>query len=96
MINYLLMVPVLASFFVTLFLIPGWIKRAKNAELIGYDIHKKNKTAIAESGGVTVIAGFALGVLTYIAINTFIFHSTKNVLEIFAKLRSRCSFLGKC
>ena len=82
--NYVLFIPALISFFVTLFLIPNWIKRAKKAKIVGKDIHKIEKTEVAEAGGVTVIAGFSLGALSYIAINTFIIGSTNKFIEIFA------------
>jgi len=86
MINYILIIPILASFFVTLFIVPSWTKRARKANLIGKDIHKKDKMEVPEAGGVTVVVGFALGVLIYVAINTFILDSTENFIEIFALL----------
>ncbi|MBU0907095.1 MAG: glycosyl transferase family 4 [Nanoarchaeota archaeon] len=82
--NLLLIVPILASFFVTLFVMRGWIKKAKNAGLVGQDINKLNGKKVAESGGVTVVLGFALGIMTYVAINTFIFRSVNHFVEIFA------------
>ncbi|MBS3076781.1 glycosyl transferase family 4 [Candidatus Pacearchaeota archaeon] len=82
--NRLLTIPILVSFFVTLFLIFPWIRRAKNAGLVGRDINKINGKKVAEAGGVTVVLGFALGILVYIAINTFIFNKTDNFIEMFA------------
>jgi len=84
MVNYILIIPILVTFIVTLFLVPNWIKRAKKAGLVGKDVHKLKQKDIAESGGVTVVAGFAIGVLTYVAINTFIIGSSENFVEIFA------------
>ena len=84
MINYILLIPIWTSFFVTLFLLPSWIKRAKKAGLTGKDDHKLGRKEITESGGVTVVAGFSLGILFYIALNTFLFKSTENFIEIFA------------
>src|SRR3989338_1676604 len=89
--SILLLIPVLASFFVTVFLLPTLIRRAKNAGLTGKDVHKSKNVETSESGGVTVVAGFALGVLIYLAIETFIFKSTSDFIEIFALLS--CIFL---
>ena len=88
MINPILFVPILASFLITLFLIPGWIRRAKKAGLTGKDIHKIKSEEIPESGGVTVIVGFALGIMLYIATKTFIFKTTSNMIEILALMSS--------
>jgi len=83
-----LIVPIVFSFLVTLFLLPIWIRRAKKAGIIGKDLNKYDNPEIPESGGVTVLTGFALGVLIYIAIVTFIIKSTNNLIEIFALLSS--------
>ncbi len=82
----ILIIPLLISFLVTLFLLPSWIKRAKRANLVGKDMNKFSHPEVAEAGGVNVIAGFILGVSTYIAIKTFVFHSSLYLIEIFALL----------
>ncbi|MBU0467062.1 MAG: glycosyl transferase family 4 [Nanoarchaeota archaeon] len=86
--SYILIFPILASFLVTLFFVPPWIRRAKNAGLVGKDVNKFKGEKIAEAGGVTVISGFVLGVLTYVAISTFILKRTDNFVEIFALMSS--------
>ncbi|MDH3324201.1 MAG: glycosyl transferase family 4 [Candidatus Peregrinibacteria bacterium] len=45
--------------------------------------HPKN---VASSGGIVIVMAFVLGVLTYIALKTFIFSGTNMALEIFALL----------
>ncbi len=82
--NLILLIPLLASFFIALFSIPYWIKRAKKAELVGKDIQKNYDSQVAESGGVVVVSAFAIGVLLLVAIKTFIFKSTDNFIEIFS------------
>lgn len=82
--DMILLIPILASFFVTLFLVPSWISRAKKAGLTGKDINKYKGKKVAEAGGVTTVLGFALGVLVYIAINTFVFNRSERLIEIFA------------
>ncbi len=80
------LVPVFASFFVTLLIIPVWIKRARNCNLVGKDVHKIDKRKVSEAGGVTVLAGFLFGTLIFVAISTFFFNSTMNFIEIMATL----------
>jgi len=84
--TYLLIVPLAISFFITLFLLPVWIKRAKAAGLVGKDIQKIGKPEVAESGGIIVVAGFVLSILSYIAIKTFYFNSSVNVIDMFTLL----------
>ena len=84
MADYILIIPLLASFLITLLILPSWIKRAMNAGLYGKDMNKFDKGEVAEGGGITVITGFILGILSYIAIKTFYFQSSDNLIEIFA------------
>lgn len=86
MVQLILAIPIMASFLLTLFFLPIWIRRAKDAGLMGKDMNKHSQPLTAEAGGVTVIAGFVLGVCVYIAIKTFIFGGSTNVIEIFALL----------
>ena len=46
-----LFVPIILGFIVTLFVIPYWIKRSREAGLVGKDIHKLDKKEVAEGGG---------------------------------------------
>ncbi len=84
--DVVLLIPLSLSLFVTLFSIPFWIKRAKRVGLEGKDMHKTNQELVAEAGGISVIIGFIVGVLSYIAIKTFYFKSKDNLIEIFASL----------
>jgi len=85
----LLILALLFSFLLTLFFTPVWIKKAKQIGLVWEDMHKKNHSkTIAGSGGVNILFGFSLGVLLYIAIKTFYFKSTDNLIEVFALLIS--------
>ncbi|MBS3091785.1 glycosyl transferase family 4 [Candidatus Pacearchaeota archaeon] len=92
----LLLISIAISFLATFYIIPLWIKRAKKAELTGRDINKISKEIVAEAGGITVILGFVLGVLIYVAIKTFYFKSTDNLIEIFALICTiiLVSFIG--
>jgi UDP-N-acetylglucosamine--dolichyl-phosphate N-acetylglucosaminephosphotransferase len=85
--NLILLLPLSVSFFVGLFLIPFWIKKAKEIGLVWEDMNKPDHPKnIAGSGGIGVFLPFILGTLTYIAIKTFYFKSSDNIIEIFASL----------
>ncbi len=42
---------------------PSLIKRLKNAEIVGRDIHKLTKPEVAEMGGIGILLGFALAIM---------------------------------
>jgi UDP-N-acetylglucosamine--dolichyl-phosphate N-acetylglucosaminephosphotransferase len=85
--NLILILPLLLSFFVGLFLIPFWIRKAKEIGLVWEDMNKpEHPKNVAGSGGIGVFLAFILGTLTYIAIKTFYFKSKDNLIEIFASL----------
>jgi UDP-N-acetylglucosamine--dolichyl-phosphate N-acetylglucosaminephosphotransferase len=92
----LLVASLLLSFFITLFFIPIWIRKTKDAGLVGKDMHKPDKKEVSEAGGVPVLFGFIFGVLIYVAIKTFYFKTTGNIIEIFSLLTSLLiiSFVG--
>ncbi len=81
------MISVLVSFLLTVLLLPKWIKTCRKIGLVWEDMnkfgHPKN---VAASGGIVVIMAFVFGVLTYVALKTFVFGGTVRALEIFALL----------
>ncbi len=83
----LLIIPILLAFISTLFVIPYWIKKAEKAGLVWKDMHKKEGTKkVVGSGGIGILVGFTLGVLTYIALKTFVLKTDVTTVEIFALL----------
>ena len=83
----LLLVTIIISFFVTYLVMPYWIKGARLNKLVGRDMHKTDKRMVAEGGGIIVLGGASIGILLYVAINTFIFkNSDGTLLSIFALL----------
>jgi len=86
MVETLLLVTIFISFFCTFFVLPSWIKKAHKEGLVGRDMHKKDKRKVAEGGGVIVLFGFSIGLLLYIAINTFYFKNTEFLTPMFAIL----------
>jgi len=82
----LLLAVIFISFFATFFLVPFWIKRTHAEGLVGRDMHKIDKRKVSEAGGVNVMFGFSIGILLYIAINTFYFQNTEFLAPMFAIL----------
>jgi len=75
------------SFLLAMIALPKWIYACKKIGLTWEDMnkfgHPKN---VASSGGIVVIMSFIIGVLSYIALKTFIFGGQIKSLEIFALL----------
>ncbi len=85
--QYIIFISLLVSFILTFFMLPKWIKKSKRIGLLWEDMnkygHPKN---VASSGGIIVVMAFILGVLSYIAIRTFLIKTPVENLEIFALL----------
>lgn len=85
--EYLLLVSVIISFILVIIILPLWINKCRKIGLLWEDMnkygHPKN---VASSGGIVVIMSFVLGVLSYIALKTFLFSGTSNALQIFSLL----------
>jgi len=81
----------LISFFLTLFVLPRWIRRAKSRGLVGIDVHKRNKKKVAELGGLITIGSAILGLLVYVAGLVFLY-KTKNSTMIYL-FAAACSLL---
>lgn len=84
----LILFSIFASFFCTYLILPFWIKKAKQIGLLWEDMNKpKHPKNVAGSGGIAVFWGAAIGILIYIAVNTFILKIGFGILTpIFALL----------
>ncbi len=82
----LLLVTIFISFFCTFLILPRWIRRAHKEGLESKDMNKPDERKVVEGGGINVLFGFGIGVLLYIAINTFYFKRTDFLISIFAIL----------
>ncbi len=83
----LILLSIFASFFLTYLIMPFWLRGAHANDLVGRDMHKLHGENVAEGGGLVVLAGFILGVLLYVGINTFVFSGDSSTLvKIFALL----------
>jgi UDP-N-acetylglucosamine--dolichyl-phosphate N-acetylglucosaminephosphotransferase len=85
--EYVLLISVAISFLLAVMVLPVWIKKCRSIGLVWEDMnkfgHPKN---VAASGGVVVVMSFVLGVMTYLALKTFVFGGQVRSLEIFALL----------
>ncbi|MEM3405629.1 MAG: glycosyl transferase family 4 [Candidatus Pacearchaeota archaeon] len=86
--EYLILFPVMLSFFLTLIILPKWIKKAHEIGLKWKDCNKNKEVYVAGSGGIIVLFVFVISTLLYVAIKTFYFKTTENVIEILALLTS--------
>ncbi len=85
MIDLILIIPVLISFFTTLFLMPFWIKKARDIGLLWEEMNKINAEKVAGSGGIIAVLGFIVGTLIYIAYRVFYLQASNDFLiAIFA------------
>ena len=56
----------------TYFLFPVGITSFKRAKIVGKDKHKPGQPEVVEMGGLVIVAGFSLGIIVIIAIETFL------------------------
>lgn len=83
----LLFISIFLSFILTLIVLPKWIRQCKNTGLVWEDMNKYGHPRnVAACGGIVVVMAFVLGVLSYIALRTFVFSGNGTSLEIFAVL----------
>lgn len=78
------LISMIIAFAATVFIIPIWIKKAKQVRLLGKDMNKYDKPEVAEGGGVVFVLGTIFAVLFYIFTKTFYFGQGSNNVEIFA------------
>jgi len=84
----IILIPILISFILTAIFLPKWIKKCRQMGLFWEDMNKyKHPKNVASSGGIVVIMAFIIGVLSYIALGTFVTEiPNKNIIEILSLL----------
>ena len=82
--NWILIIPLIASLFSVILFLPTWIKKMKKIKFVGEDMNKVKRPKVAKSGGFIAIMGFLVGLFIYIAIQTFYSNSQLGVIEILA------------
>ena len=60
------------SFLIVLIILPYWIRRAREHNLVSRDVHKLNSKPVADIGGIIVSFGAIIGILLFIAVTVFI------------------------
>lgn len=88
--NSLMLIVVVISFLATYFGLVAWIKKCNKVGILWEDMNKFGKPKnVAGSGGIIVLIGFLLGVLSYIALRTFSGSKVDIItIQIFALLTS--------
>jgi len=87
MVEPILIISIFLSFILTWIFVPKWIDKCKRLRLLWEDMNKKGHPKnVASSGGVVVVMAFILGVLSFIAIRTFIIQIDNIALIVFALL----------
>jgi UDP-N-acetylglucosamine--dolichyl-phosphate N-acetylglucosaminephosphotransferase len=85
--DYILLIAILVSFLSSLIFLPRWISKTKKIDLTWKDMnkygHPKNVSA---SGGIITVFSFAISVLLYLGLKTFIYRPSVHQVEIFALL----------
>ena len=86
--DIILILPIVISLALTSLILPYWIKKCRIVGLLWEDMNKYGKPKnVASSGGIVVVMAFVLGVLSYVAIKTFVLKiSDEEITGIFLKL----------
>jgi len=82
MINAMLLIPLLASFLIVLLLMPYWIRKARQINLVWNDMNKLKAKKVAGSGGIMVVLGFLISVFVFVAYRTFYLNDNAYLTEI--------------
>ncbi len=84
----ILFVSIIISFILTIVVLPKWIRKCKQTGLLWEDMNKyTHPKNVAGSGGIVVVMAFILGVLSYIAIRTFLIINQNGITtQIFSLL----------
>lgn len=68
---------IVLSFLVTLMFLPYWIRRAKAHNLTLIDEQKIKRKVVAGLGGLIVVLGAMIGILSYVAVQVFVYQNDK-------------------
>lgn len=74
----------LTAFLVVLAIEPAWIRVARARGLVGRDMNKPGRPAVAEAGGVWAVVGLAFGLLVLEALYRYLRGSLYHPAELFA------------
>jgi len=77
-------------FVLTLIALPWWIKRAKKHGFVGKDMNKYGHPEVAELGGLIAVPSAVIGILLYVALQVFVYHTGAHTVILLAAV---CSLL---
>ena len=80
--DILLIIPILASFFLVLIFTSLWIKKARQIGLVWHDMNKLKKEKVSGSGGIIVLLAFIISVFIFVAYRVFYLQDTSYLIEI--------------
>jgi len=86
MVMWILLGSFIISFLVCLFSTKLLIPFFKRNDIIALDLHKKRKPKIANSGGIPISLSLMFGLMFFIAVQTFIFNITSQMVYLFASI----------
>lgn len=86
MINYILLFPLIIGFLTTLFIMPYWIRKTNQINLLWDDMNKYSSKKVAGSGGIVAILGFLVATLSFVAYRTFYIKDNTYLIETFSLL----------
>jgi len=79
-----LLISILISFAVTFFTTPLFRRFLSVAGIVGLDLQKRDKPRLASSGGICVAFGVLAGLLSYIGLQTFLYGSEGQLVQLLA------------
>ncbi len=83
-----LLITMLSSYLVTYVFVPFFARFFKSIGVSTTDVHKKKKPILPSSGGMAVFFGVVIGLFTFIAVNTFVYKTEQNLVELFSAISS--------
>ncbi|MDI6825932.1 MAG: hypothetical protein QMD36_01910 [Candidatus Aenigmarchaeota archaeon] len=78
--------PFLISVVISVFLTKSLISFFERNEIIALDLHKKRKPRVANSGGIPVSISLLIGLMFFVAVQTFLFKVTNQTVYLFASV----------
>ena len=69
--KFILIICMIISFLVVLFITPWSIRYLKRIKLVSRDQNKKDKPLVPISGGMAIMSGLFMGIMSFIFLNTF-------------------------
>jgi UDP-N-acetylglucosamine--dolichyl-phosphate N-acetylglucosaminephosphotransferase len=82
----ILLISFLISLVTSLFLTKSLIPFFERNEIIALDLHKKKRPKVANSGGIPVSISLMIGLMFFVAVQTFVYRITNQMVYLFASV----------